>query len=61
MVSALQIILITLAVEIVIYILYRILVGHTFDRPTTLDDELSQVDIDTDRAELAEINRPNLG
>lgn len=59
--SALEIILITLAVETVIYILHRILVGHTFDRPTPLDDELSRVDIDTDRAELAEINRPNLG
>lgn len=29
--------------------------------PNALDDELSRVDIDTDRAELEEINRPALG
>lgn len=59
--SAQRIILITVLVECAILIIHRILADRKFDRPTPLDDELSQVDIDTDRAELAEINRPNLG
>lgn len=59
--SALRIILITLMVECVVFILHWILSDRKFDQPTPLDDELSKVDVDTDWAELAEINRPNLG
>lgn len=59
--SPLRIILITVLVECAVLIVYRMMRDRKFDQPTPLDDRLSKVDIDTDRAELAEINRPIVG